>query len=124
MKQGFNASGLKGFPFVIFEHMIFIQHNPEGSLLRRLDMMSDLYALIRAKYWNSEYKTRIEKLDGIFSQLRGDHAPVENQEWNIPFVAAFRRNLDLAQMELYTLVADLKIIDAVTMGDGEYKDED
>jgi len=123
MKGTIHASGLKGFAFVVFEQMLFIQYNPDATLLKRLDMLENLFALVRAKHMDGEFKTEITTLKEDIDSLRADHAPVDGQEWNIRFCSDFRMRLDALQLNLYRVIALLKIIDSVTMGDGQWTED-
>ena len=121
------ATGLKGFPYVIFMMMLEINSHPEMLILERTTALFNMFAPIAGKYGNGEKKEDIEELGTVFGEIRDEFHHVESSDeilWSNDYQNHMRKWLDTVEIKLYRLIADLQIIDAVTMGDGQYPSED
>jgi hypothetical protein len=72
--HGISASGLRGFPFTIFEQMLFININPKETLSERADLLYALFAMLKAKNQNEKDKVWITRIETKFRTLGDLHS--------------------------------------------------
>lgn len=111
------ASNLRGIPYIIFDGVLFLQHNPEITIKARKQALFNIFSWVYAHHGEGDQKDRIARLVHAFEKIQDKYQPIEALDYATPQLNEFINVLDEAQCDIYRLIDDLEILKDAGVGD-------
>ena len=116
------ASNLRGIPYIIFDGVLFLQHNPEITIKARKQALFNIYSWVYAHHGEGKEKMGIDRLTQAFEKIQDKYQPIEALDYATPQLNEFINVLDEVQRDLYRIINNLEILKDAGIGDASFTD--